>query len=204
MNNNSVQNIIISIVQQLWENMMISWIIKWSKCWMPHQRTVGNFTHLAWAIWDLTNHEWFWIIRDPGSQKRLRFSLESLSTIPFQARASDVEILGWGQHCSNRRMQCLIRIFGTFWGTRYHPNKNPGALMRRVADIFSNTTNHDIQPPGMLVTWKISQVGLVRCTNDWQNCHSSRKLVLHIPPPSAWVHLAVYTATLRFSKGAPV
>jgi hypothetical protein len=93
-------------------------------------------------------------------------------------------------------MKCLISIFGTVWGTGYHYNQNPGTLSKCAVDIFTNTTDHDIQHPGMLGTRKIGQVDLVRCTNDWHNCRSSRKLVLSMLPPIACVHLAVYMATV--------
>jgi len=127
-------------------------------------------------------------------------SLESISTVLFQARASDVKIPEWGQHCSNRGMPCLVNIFGTFRRTGDQPNKNPGALFRCTADIFSNITDREIQRPGMLVAREIGQVGLVRCKNDRHNRRSSRKLILRIPPPIACVHLAVYSATFRVCK----
>jgi len=200
MNTKSVQNINISLVQKLQLNMLISSVIKWSKSWMPHCRIFKNFTHRVWAIWDLSNHALFRMIPDPGSQKRITLSLESISTVSFQARASEVKIPKWGQHYSNRGMPCLVSIFGTFRRTGNQPKKNPGAIFRRVVDIFSNITYCKIQQPGMLVACKISQVGLVGCTNDCHNCCSSRKLILGIPPPIACVHLAVYWATFRVCK----
>ena len=142
----------------------------------------------------------FGIIPDPGRQKSVTLSLESISTIPFQAGASYVEIPEWGQHCSNRRMPCLVSIFGTFWGTGDQPTKNPSMLYRCVADTFSNITNHEIQWPGMLVARKICPVGLDRCTFNWHNCRSGWKLILCIPPPIARGHLAVYAATFRVCK----
>ena len=200
MNSKSVQNIDIGFVQKLQVNILIWWVIKWSKCWMPHRRTFGNFTHQAWAICDLSNHDLFRIIPDPGSQKRITLSLQSISTIPFEARASDVKIPGCGQHCSNRGMPCLVCIFGTFQCTGDQPNKNPGALFRCTADIFWNITDREIQPPGMLVAWMICQVGLVRCTNDSHNDHFGRKMMLRIPLPIAHVHLAIYFAPFWVHK----
>ena len=142
----------------------------------------------------------FRIIPDPGGQKRITLSLESISTIPYQARASDVRIPEWGQHCSNGGMPCPVSIFGTFRRAGDQPNKNPGALVRCMADTFSNITDREIQRPGILVGRKIGQVGLVRCTNDWHNCRCSRKLILRIPPPIACVHLAVYLVSFRVCK----
>jgi hypothetical protein len=43
-------------------------------------------------------------------------------------------------------------------------------------------------------------VGLVRCTNDWHNCLSSRKLILHIPQSITCIHFAVYSATFPVCK----
>jgi len=57
MNTKSVQNINISFVQKLQVNMLISGVIKWLKSWMPHRRTFRNFTHQAWAIWDMSNYD---------------------------------------------------------------------------------------------------------------------------------------------------
>jgi len=170
--------------------MLISWVIKWSKRWMPHRHTFRNFTHRTWAIWDLRNHNLFWIIPDPGSQKRITLSLESISKIPFRARASDVKMLEWGQHYSNCGMPCLGSIFGTFWRTGDQLNMNPCAIFRCTVDIFLNITVYEIQWPGMLVAQKIDPVGLVETTNDWHNRRSIRKLILHIPLPIACVHLA--------------
>ena len=197
MNTKSVQNIDSSFVQKLQVNMLISWVIKLSKNWIPHRCTFRNFTHWARAIWDLSNHDLFRIIPDPGSQKWITLSLESITTVPFQARASDVKISQWGQHCSNCGMLCLISIFGIFRRTGDQSNKNAGALFRCTADIFSNITDCDIQQPAMLVAGKIGQVGLVGCTNDWHNGYSSRKL---IPPPIACVHFTVYSATFWVCK----
>ena len=127
-------------------------------------------------------------------------SPESITTIPFQARASDVKIPEWGQHCSNLRMAYLSSIFVTFRRTGDQPNKNPGALSRCMADILLNITDHEMQQPGMLVAQRIGHVGLVGCTNDSHNHRSSRKLLLRFPPPIAWVHLTIYSATFRGSK----
>jgi len=200
MNTKIVQNIDISFVQKLQVNKLISWVVKSSKSWVPHRRTFRNFTHRAWAIWDLSNHDLFWIIPDPGSQKRITLSLESISKIPFQARASDVKIPEWGQQCSNHGMPCLVSIFGTFRATGDQPNKNPGALFRCTAGIFSIITDHEIQRPGMLVSQTIGQVGLGRCTTDWHNRPFNRKLMLRIPPPIACVQLTVYSVTFWVCK----
>jgi len=167
MNTKSVQNIDISLVQKLQVNVLISSVIKWSKSWMPHCRIFKTFTHRVWAIWDLSNHALFRMIPDPGSQKRITLSLESNSTVSFQARASNFKIPKWGQHCSNRGMPCLVSIFDTFRRTGDQPIKHPGALFRCTVDIFSNITDRKIQRQGMLVTRKIGQVGHVGCTNDW-------------------------------------
>jgi len=175
LNSKSVQSIDISFIQKLQLNLLISWVIKWSKSWMPHRRTIRHFTHWAWAIWALSNHDLSQIIPDPGSQKRITLSRESISTIPFQARASDVKIPEWGQHCSNCGMPCLVSIIGTIRMTGDQPNKNPGMLFRCMTDIISKITDREIQRPGVLVAGKISQVGLVGFPNDWHNRHSSRK-----------------------------
>jgi len=63
---------------------------------MSHWRTFRNFTHRAWPIWDWSNHDLFWIIADPGCQKRTTLSLESIRTIPFEAGTSYVKIPEWG------------------------------------------------------------------------------------------------------------
>jgi len=152
-NTKSVQNINISFVQQLWLNMLLSWVIESSTSWMPHWRTFRNFRHWAWAIWDLSNHNMFWIIPDPGCQKRISFSLESISTMLFQAGTSYVKIREWGQDCSNRGMPCLVSIFGTLWWTWNQPNKNTGALFRCTVAIFSKITKREIQRRGMLIAW---------------------------------------------------
>jgi hypothetical protein len=148
----------------------------------------------------LSNRDLFVIIPDPGSQKWITLSLESISTVALQARASHVKTPEWGQYSSIRGMPCDSNIFGTFPRTGDQPYKNPGTLFRSTADIFSNIMDCELQRPDMLVTQKIDQVGLVGCTNDWHNRHSSRKLILHIAPPIACVDLAVYSATFCVCK----
>jgi hypothetical protein len=140
------------------------------------------------------------MIPNPDSQKRITLSLESISTVSFQARASDVKSPEWGQQCSNRGMPCLVSIFGTFRRAGDQPNNNPGTLLRCTVDIFSNITDGEMSQPGMLVGPNIDQVKHVGCTNDWHNRHSSRKLIWCIPPPIASVHLSVYSATFRVCK----
>jgi hypothetical protein len=121
MNTKSVQNIDFSFVQKFQINMLISWVIKCSKRWMPHRQTFRTITHWAWAIWISNNHDLFLINPDPGSQKRITLSLESISKIHFQAGTSDVEIPQWGQHGSNCRMPCHVSIVGTVRGTGDQP-----------------------------------------------------------------------------------
>jgi hypothetical protein len=69
-----------------------------------------------------------------------------------------------------------------------------------AVDIFANIVNCEIQRTGMLIARKIGQVSLVRCTYDWHNRRSGRKLILRIPPPIAGVHLAVDSTTLIVSE----
>ena len=177
MNTNSVQNINIRFVEKMRVHILISWDIKQSKGGMPHRRTLRNVRWRAWAIWDLSNHDSFWQIPDQGLQLRIQMSVESISTIPFQAGTSYVNIPELGQQSSNRGMPYLISIVGTFWGSGDQPNENPGTLYRCPADVSTNITNHDIQWPGMLTAQKIGQVSHVRCINNWHNHRSGRKLI---------------------------
>ena len=142
----------------------------------------------------------FRMIPDPGSQQRVTLSLESISTIPFQARASDVKIPKLRQHSFNRGMPGFVTVFGTFLGTWDQPDRKGGALSRYAAAIFWNNTNCEILRPGMLIARKIGQVNLVRCTHDWHNRHSGRRLILCIPPPIARIHLAVDSTTVRVNE----
>jgi len=103
----------------------------------------------------------FWIIPDRGRSERITLSVESISTIPFQAGISFVKILQWGQHSSNRAMPCLVSIFGNFWGTTAQPNENPGVLFRYPGDIVQNITNHEIPRPAMLIARNVGQVSHV-------------------------------------------
>jgi len=180
--------------------MLVSWVSEWSKGWMPHRRTFRNFTHWAWAIWDLSNHDLFQIIPDPGSQQRVTLSLDSICTIPFQARARDVKIPKLRPHSSNHVMQCFVNLFGTFRGTWNPRDKNPVVVYRCLPDIFWNIMNREIQAPGVPIARTICQVSLIRCTYDWHNCRSGRKLILCIPPPVSRVHLTVDSTTLRVSE----
>jgi len=165
-NTKSMQNIDHSCVQNLRLNLPISWAIEWSKSGMPHQRTVRDFTHQAWAIWDLSNYDLFWIIPNLSSQKRITLFLESISTVPFQAGTSYVKIPEWGQHSSNCGMPCFISSFGTMWWTGDPLNEDPAAEFRCSVDIFSNITNCEIWWSGMLMAQKLAQVSFDGCTND--------------------------------------
>jgi len=167
---------------------------------MSQRRTFRNFTHRAWAIWDLSNHDLFHIIPDPGSQKWVTLSLESICTIPLQAMASDVKIPKLRQYSSNCRMPSSVNLFGIFRGTWDRPDMNPGALLWCVADIVSYVTHCEIHWPGMLVARKIGEVSVVGCTNDWYNRPSGRQLILCIPLLISRIYLAVDSKMLRVGE----
>jgi hypothetical protein len=162
--------------------MLVSWFIEWSKSGIPHAATFTNFAHQAWAIWHSANHDLYLIIPHPGSHKRGLLSLESICTISFEPRASDVKLAKLRWHSCTGRIPFFFNVFGTFPWSWDHANVNPGLLFRCLADIFLNITHGEIQWPGILITWNIGQVSLVGCTNDWHNCHSGRILTLCIPP----------------------
>jgi len=124
----SVQSITIFLLQRIRVNMLVSWVIEWSKGWMPHRHNLKSFTHGPWAIWDLSNHHSLRIIPDPGSQQRVTLSLQSICTIPFQARTSDLKMPKLRQHSSNCGMPCFVNVFGTFWGTWDQCDKDPGTV----------------------------------------------------------------------------
>jgi len=174
--------------------MLIFWVIKRSKSGTTHRHTFRNFTHPVWSICDLSDHELFWIIRNPGRQKRITLSVDSISTIPWKASTSYVKIWERGQHYSNLWMPCIISIFARFQATWYQPNETPGALFRCPANIFSNVTNCEIPLPAMIIAETVCQVSNVGCTNDWYNCPSCRNLIVCIAPPIACVHLIQYSA----------
>jgi hypothetical protein len=189
MNTNSVQIIDSTVIQTIQVNTHFFCVIEGSKCWTHHWCGMWNCTDQAWAIWDLSNRNLLWIILYPGSQKRITLSVESISTMPFQARGRDVKIPEWGQHCRNCGMPFLVSIFGTIWRRGDQPNKNPGVLFRWTADIISNIPDCEIKCPGMRVARTIGYVGLVGYTNHWHNRRTSRKLILQIPAPISCVHL---------------
>ena len=180
--------------------MLISWVIECLTSWIPHQCTIRNFTHGAWAIWDWSNYDLFWIIPDPGRQNRITLSVEYICTIPFQPGTSDIKIPEWEQHCSNSGMPCHLRTFGTFRRIWNWPKEQPRLLLWCLPDIFAYITNRGKQWPGMLIVWKNGQVSFVGCTNEWYYRRSCRRLIICIPPPVAGVHLAVYSATLQVGE----
>jgi len=190
-NTMSVQYINIGLVQELKANMLMSSVIEWTKSWIPHWHTSRNFTHSTWAIFNMSNHDLFWIVPDPGRQQRITLSLESTSTIPCQARTSYVKILKWEQHSSNCGMPCQVSIFGTFQRTADQANQNQGLQCRCVVDIFLNSSNWEIHQAGMWITWIIDHVSLVGCTCIWHNYHSGTKLILVMPSPLTWVVVVV-------------
>jgi len=170
-------------------------MIKHLKSGMRHQRTYRNFTHWALHIWDLRNYDVFQIIPDQCSQKRVALSLKSIGTVQFLAETSYVKIPERGQHSSNHILHCIFTFFSTSWGTCHQPDEHADAVCWHVAAIVSNVTNCDIQLPGMLLPWKVSEVTNIRYTNEWLNCHSGRKLILCIHLWNACLHLAVYFLT---------
>jgi len=198
MNPNSLQILDIRLVQRLEVNMLISWVIKWSKSGRLHRRIFRNFTQQAEATWDWSYHNLFWIIPDTGHWKRIPLSVEFISTIPFQAMTSYVKFPEWGQHSSNYRMPYLVSIFRTIWGIWNQPNNNQGMFGRCPADIFSYLSNWEVQWPDMLIAWKICHVRFVGWTNDWDNHCPGSNLITHIQPPMAQVQVAVYWTTFPF------
>jgi hypothetical protein len=102
---------------------------------MPHQRTYRNFINGASAIWDFRHHDSLLIFPDPGIQSRITFSVESISTIPFQAGASNIKILGWGQHDSNLGIPFLISFTGTFRKTWEQQNAKSGTRVELATGL---------------------------------------------------------------------
>jgi len=161
MNTKSVQNINIRFVQMLWVNMLISSVIECSTSWMPHCCPFRNFTHRAWAIWDISNHELFWMIPNPSHQKRITSSLESISTIPFQVGTRYVKIPECGEHYSNRAKPRFVGIFVTFRGTWNQPNRDPPALLGLQLISFwilpiTRYSGKACNSPEILVVWVFS------------------------------------------------
>jgi len=48
-----------------------------------------------------------------------------------------------------------------------------------------------------MIARRIGEVSLARCRYEWDNCHSSRKMILRNPPPIAHIHLAVHSVTFQ-------
>jgi hypothetical protein len=128
---------------------------------MPHGHTFRTVSHRASAKCDLIIHDMFWIIPNPGSQWRETLLLDSICTIPFHARASEVKIPKLRQDSSSYIILCLINDIGTFRGTRDAQNKNPFALYTCLAEMFLYSTNREIQRRGMLIRQKIVPVGVI-------------------------------------------
>jgi len=161
MNTKSVQNINISVVQKIQVDMLITWVIKWSKSRMPHRCTFRTFTHLAWALWDLSKHDLFGIFPDPGSQTRVSLSLESSSTIPFQAGDSYVKISEWGEHCSNTECPASSVFLAHFRGLRNSPTRIQARIIgvRRISFRILPIVRYSGQAcrsPEKLVKWVFS------------------------------------------------
>jgi len=134
MNSQCEQNIDHSIVQKFPVNMLISWVIEWSKGGVPHQHTSMNLTHWASAIWDLSSHDKFWIIPNPGSQKRITLSVDYIRRVPVQAGTNNLMITEWGQCSSNRGMPCGVSILAMFGGQGISPPQIPARFLgpRRI------------------------------------------------------------------------
>jgi len=200
MNGKNVQNVINSFVQKLGVNMLISWVITQSKGGKPHRHTFGIFTHLALAIWDLNNHDLFWIILDPGSQKWVSLSLKSTSTVPFQAATSYDNIRVSGQHSSNSGLPCLMCLFHPCSGRQDQPNENLQRLFMCAADIGSNITNGELPWTSMIIAQNIFQVSRDGFKTDYYNDPSARNIIFRNPPPITCAHLAIYNAILWVSE----
>jgi len=126
-----VQNINTSFFQKLWVNLLSSWVIICSKSWMSDWRIFTYLTHLSWAISNLSNHNMFGIIPDPGSQYRIKLSLESISTlcqdtgvgialVPTTEYHASSGFLAhfWGHGISPRRMVHQVHcLWVDFWLT---------------------------------------------------------------------------------------
>lgn len=124
-------------------------------------------------------------------------SLESIDTIPFEARASDVKMSTLRQHGSNYIMSSFNNVFGTFCGSLDHSDNNQGTVFSCPADILSIITNIEKLQLGIQITENICQVSLVRCIKDWPKYRSCSNLIFCIPPPIAFVKPPVDLTTLR-------
>jgi len=167
---------------------------------MPHQHTITNLTHRASSISTVSKHYTVWIITDPGSQKCVIMSWESIRTISFGAGISNAQIPEWGQHSSNCQMPCLIGSVGIFPVIWNQLNGNPGAPVWCLADTFSDISHSEIPLPGMQIASKIGQVSYLRWINNFHNHRSGSMQMVYIPPPIAWIDCAEYQKAFQVSK----
>jgi len=151
----SMQSMNSRVLPQFRVYMLVPGAIKWWRSGMPHWFTFSYFTHHTWAIWELSKHDLMWVIPYPGSQKRVILSLESICTIPFQTRTSNVKISRLRPHSLNQVMACFIDVFGIFWGSSDQPHENLGTLAGCLVDIVSNITDCEIWWPSLLIARKL-------------------------------------------------
>jgi hypothetical protein len=180
--------------------MLISWRFECSTSWTPNRCTLMNFAHRVCVICCVSNYAVAGIIPQHGRQNCITSSLGSISTIPSRAVISYVKILEWVELYSTHGVPCLVQSIGIFQGIWQLSNKNPGALWRCTADIFSNIANGEMQRPGIPIAWRSGLVSLVGCTIDCQNCQYGRMLILRIQPLFIGVHLTVDLVTDRVCK----
>jgi len=86
-------------------------------------------------------------------------------------------------------MPGFVYDVGTFQESWDLAGEYPGMLARCMAVTILNSTYCEIQPLGMFNVRNIGQMSFVGCTNDWQNRHSGRTLILSTPLPHGHVHL---------------
>jgi hypothetical protein len=141
--------------------MLSSWVIEWSKSGMAHRCIFANFTHWAWAIWELCNHNLFWMIPNPGHQRKITLSLESISTIQFHAGTSYVRITEWGHHNSNCVVPYHVSILTPCRGPGIIPTTNQGNIFcirwlcfRKFPILWYRSEG--FRWPGELVIWVLS------------------------------------------------
>ena len=132
------------------------------------------------------------ILPNPGSQQRITFSLESISTITFQARSSSAKIPLCAQHSSNHTMPCNNRMYDTVLISEDQPNEHPCVLCKSVVHIFLFVPCCEIQSSDILSAQIMDQLSFVKSTNDWYNHHFGWMPIFRIPPLFGRVHLAVH------------
>jgi len=104
--------------------------------------------------------------------------LEFISTIQFEARTINIQILEAWHLSFSHAMQYIVNMLQNMWMTKDDTNEHSGISFRLAVDIFSKVTNSLMYWPGTLIARQLGQMCIVDRPYGLHNHRPSLMIIL--------------------------